>query len=69
MQNAQYDWTQVVCQRDAVCKHKYYRLKACGKSHGQALSCVGDRLLKALCAMLQNNDFYETKLPETATTA
>ena len=53
----------------ALCKQKYDRLKACGKTHGQALRCVGDRLLKVLCKMLQNNTLNEPKPPETVTTA
>ncbi len=67
MQNALFHWAQVARMRDAICKHKYYRLKACGKTHGQALRCVGDRLLKVLCTMLENNTLYEPKPPEIDT--
>lgn len=69
MQNALYHWSRVACQHDAICRQKYDSLKARGKTHGQALRCVGDRLLKVLCAMLQNRTLYEPKLPETATAA
>ena len=54
---------------DAICKHKYYSLKARGKTHGQALRYVGDRLLKVLCTMLENNTLYEPKLHEIDTDA
>ena len=69
MQNALFHWAQVACMHDAICKHKYYSLKARGKTHGQALRCVGDRLLKVLCTMLENNTLYEPKPPEIDTAA
>ncbi len=69
MQNALYHWARVACQHDAKCKRKYDCLKARGKTHGHALRCVGDRLLKVLCTMLQNNTLYEPQLPATATVA
>ena len=47
MQNALYHWARVACRHDAKCKRKYDSLKARGKTHGQALRCVGDRLLAA----------------------
>ena len=60
---------QVACMRDAVCKHKHYSLKVRGKTHGQALRYIGDRLLKVLCSMLENNTLYEAKPPEIDTAA
>ena len=54
---------------DAICKHKCYSLKACGKTHGQALRYVGDRLLKVLCTMSENNTLYELNLTEMDTAA
>ncbi len=69
MQNALYHWARVACQHDAKCKRKYDSLKARGKTHGQALRCVGNHLLKVICTMLQNNTLYEPELPETDTVA
>ena len=56
-------------QHDVICKQKYDSLKARGKTHEHALRCVGDRLLKVLCAMLQNNTLYEPEQPATVTGA
>ena len=64
MQNALYHWTRIACQHDAVCKQKYHSLRARGKTRGQALRCVGDRLLKVLCTMLENNTLYEPRPPK-----
>ena len=69
MQNALFHWAQVACMHDAIRTHKYYSLKARGKTHGQALRYVGDRLLKVLCTMLENKTLYEPKLPEIVSTA
>ena len=69
MQNALYHWARVACRHDAKCKRKYDSLKARGKTHGQALRCVGDRLLKVTWTMLQNNTLYEPERPETTTVA
>ncbi len=44
MQIALFHWAKIACMHDAICKHKYYSLKARGKTHGQALLYVGDRL-------------------------
>ena len=69
MKNALYHWARVACQHDALCKQKFDRLEARGKTHGQALRCVGERLFKVLCTILQNNNLYEPKPPETVPTA
>ncbi len=59
LQNALYHWTANACLHDARCKQKYKALRQRGKSHGQALRTVGDRLLNVVCAMLRSNSLYQ----------
>ena len=59
LQNALYHWAANACLHDAHCKQKYQALRQRGKSHGQALRTVGDRLLNVVCAMLRSNSLYQ----------
>jgi hypothetical protein len=45
-------------QNDPVAKARYAALRARGKSHGQSLRAVADRLLGVLCAMLRDQTEY-----------
>jgi transposase len=65
LRNAVYHWARVATQNDDVAKTRYAALRARGKSHGQALRSVADRLLAVLCAMLRNQTDYR----EPVTTA
>ena len=58
LHNAVFHWARVAVMRDPVAKCRYSALRARGKSHGQALRSVGDRLLGILCAMLRNQTSY-----------
>lgn len=58
LRNAVYHWARVATQNDDIAKLCYAALRARGKSHGQALRCVADRLLNILCAMLRNQTDY-----------
>ncbi len=59
LQDAVYHWAANACLHDARCKQKYKALRQQGKSHGQALRTVGDRLLNVVCAMLRSNSLYQ----------
>lgn len=64
LRNAMYHWARVATQHDPVAKDRYKALRARGKSHGQALKSVGDRLLGVLCAMLRDQTDY--RMPEAS---
>jgi hypothetical protein len=58
VRNALYHWSRVAVQNDPVAKARYAALRARGKSHGQSLRAVADRLLGVLCAMLRDQTEY-----------
>lgn len=58
LRNAVYHWARVAAQHDPVAKARYAALRARGKSHGQSLRSVADRLLAVLCAMLRSQTEY-----------
>lgn len=58
LRNAVYHWARVATQFDEGAKARYAALRARGKSHGQALRSVADRLLNVLCAMLRTQTDY-----------
>lgn len=60
LRNAVYHWARVATQTDDIAKARYAALRARGKSHGQALRSVADRLLGVLCAMLRNQTDYRS---------
>jgi transposase len=54
LRNALYHAARVAAQHDPVAKARYATLRARGVGHAQALRTVGDRLLRAICAMLRD---------------
>jgi transposase len=66
LRNAVYHWARVAIQRDQTSRTKYTALRQRGKSHGQALRSVADRLLAVACAMLKTRTLFD---PGRATTA
>ena len=58
LRNAVYHWARVSTMHDDLAKRRYAALRARGKSHGQALRSVADRLLGVLCAMLRDQTDY-----------
>ena len=66
LRNAVYHWARVAAMNDELSKRRYAALRARGKSHGQALRCVGDRLLAVLCAMLRDQTDYRAPIPSAA---
>ena len=58
LRNAIYHWARVAAQCDELAKARYTALRQRGKSHGQALRSVADRLLGVLCAMLRDQTTY-----------
>lgn len=60
VRNALYHWSRVATQNDSIAKTRYAALRARGKSHGQALRAVADRLLGILCAMLRDQTAYRS---------
>jgi transposase len=58
LRNAVYHWARTASQNDELAKTRYAALRAKGKSHGQALRSVADRLLAVLCAMLRSQTNY-----------
>ena len=59
LRNACYHWARVATQHDAKSKDQYAKLRARGKSHGQALRSVADRLLRVACSMLRHGTLYD----------
>jgi len=66
LRNAVYHWARVAVMNDQLAKRRYSALRARGKSHGQALRSVGDRLLGILCAMLRDQTSYRDPLGAAA---
>ena len=66
LRNAVYHWARVAVMHDAVSKARYAALRARGKSHGQALRSVADRLLGVLCAMLRTQSDFRASAPQAA---
>lgn len=66
LRRALYHWARVAAQRDLRSKVRYDQLRKRGKTHGQALRCVGDRLLGVLCAMLRNQTTFRKEAPQAA---
>lgn len=59
LRNALYSWAMCSIPNDAACRAFYRRCRARGLSHGQALRCLGDRLLRILFAMLRDRTLYD----------
>lgn len=58
LRNAMHHWARVAALHDPQCKDRYDALRARGASFGRALRTVGDRLLRALCAMLRDQQLW-----------
>jgi transposase len=67
VRNAVYHWSRVAAMHDPLAKARYAALRARGKTHGQALRSIGDRLLAVLCAMLRDQTAY--RAPEEVAAA
>ena len=61
LRNAVYHWARVATMNDDTSKVRYTELRARGKTHGQALRSVADRLLGVLCAMLRTQTHFRPK--------
>jgi transposase len=59
LRNAVYHWARIAIQRDQTSRAKYTALRQRGKSHGQALRSVADRLLAVACAMLRSRTLFD----------
>ena len=59
--DAVYHWARVAVQRDHESRATYDRARKRGKTHGQALRIVGDRLLRTACAMLRDRTLFQTR--------
>lgn len=59
LRNAVYHWARIAIQRDQTSRTKYTALRQRGKSHGQALRSVADRLLAVACAMLKTRTLFD----------
>jgi len=66
LRNAVYHWARVAAMHEPQSKARYAALRARGKSHGQALRCVADRLLGVLCAMLRTQSDFRAETPQAA---
>jgi transposase len=66
LRNAVYHWARVATMHDPVSKARYSALRSRGKSHGQALRSVADRLLGVLCAMLRTQTDFHAAEPQAA---
>ncbi len=66
LRNAVYHWARVATQNDEVAKSRYAALRARGKTHGQSLRSVADRLLNVLCVMLRTQTDYREPQPTAA---
>lgn len=66
LRNAVYHWARVAVMHDAASKARYAALRARGKTHGQALRSVADRLLAVLCAMLRTQTEFRESVPHAA---
>jgi transposase len=61
LRNAVYHWARVAAMHEPLSKARYGALRARGKSHGQALRSVADRLLRVLCAMLRTQTPFKAQ--------
>ena len=59
--DAVYHWARVAVRRDTESRAKYDRARRRGKTHGQALRIVGDRLLRIACAMLRDRTLFQAR--------
>lgn len=66
LRNAVYHWARVAAMNDSISKTRYDALRSRGKSHGQALRSVGDRLIAVLCAMLRTQSEFRAAQPKAA---
>ncbi len=60
LRNAMYHWSRVAMQKDPRSKERYAALRARGHSHARALRSVGDRNLSVACAMLRNQEVFDS---------
>ena len=58
LREAVYHLARTLIQKDPRAKARYADLRGKGHSHGRALRTVGDRQLRALCAMLRDGTDY-----------
>jgi len=66
LRNALYHWGRVAIQKDPYTRAKYTKLRARGKTHGQALRSVVDRLLGVLCRMLRDQTDFDPERRQVA---
>ncbi len=59
LREAVYHWARVSAQHDERTKEHYASQRTRGCTPGRAMRSVGDRLLKILCAMLENRTLYQ----------
>ena len=59
LRNAIYSWALCSIPNDSASRAYYHRCRARGLTHGQALRCLGDRLLRVLFAMLRDRTLYD----------
>lgn len=69
LRNAVYHWARVATQCDPLSRERYAALRKRGKTHGQALRVVADRLLNVACAMLKARTLFDPdrRVPQSAT--
>lgn len=63
LRNAVHHWANSASQHDPKSRARCAAQKAKGKSHGQALRSVGDRLLGIACAMLRDRTLFRGSDP------
>ena len=69
LRDSMYNWARVAVQIDAKSKARYSELRSRGKSYGQALRVVGDRLLYVACTILRDGTLFDPEQSsECATT-
>ena len=69
LRNSMYHWARVAVQIDAKSKARYTARRGRGKSYGQALRVVGDRLLYVACTLLRDGTLFDpVQSSECATT-
>lgn len=61
LRNAVYQWARVATQHDRASHERYRLLRARGKSPGQALRTVADRLLYVACTLLSRGELFDPK--------
>jgi len=60
LRDAVYHWARVAMQHDPISRTRYLALRSRGHSHGRALRTVADRLLGVACAMLRNQQLFDS---------